>query len=156
MDGHGIVVRPVQGRPCTRLSFLLQQLEILMNRSTSAFFSLAALACALPLGAAHADGDIARGKAAFVQCAACHSVTGANGVGPHLDGVFGREAGKVAGFRYSPNMQKSTTKWDDKTLDEFLAAPTRVVPGTTMPINVPSAQMRQDLVAYLKSLNAGK
>jgi cytochrome c len=144
------------GTPPRTASILLQQLEILMNRSTSVLLSLAALACAVPVGAAHADGDIGRGKAAFAQCAACHSVTGANGVGPHLDGVFGREAGKVAGFRYSPNMQKSTIKWDDKTLDEFLAAPSRMVPGTMMPINVPNAQMRQDLVAYLKSLNAGK
>jgi cytochrome c len=139
-----------------RFSFPCSSWRFMMNRSTHAFLTLAALACILPLRLAHADGDIARGKSAFVQCAACHSVTGANGVGPHLDGVFGRDAGKVAGFHYSPNMANSKTAWNEATLDAFLKAPTSVVPGTTMPINVPNAQMRQDLIAYLKSLNAGK
>jgi cytochrome c len=43
---------------------------------------------------------------------------GRNGVGPNLNGVFGRQAGSVSGFNYSPAMKASGLKWDDKTLNE--------------------------------------
>ena len=101
-----------------------------------------------------AAGDLARGKTVFSRCAACHSVTGKNGIGPHLDGAFGRIAGKAEGFRYSAGMAASTKAWDAQGLEAFLAAPTRAVPGTTMPLNVPNAQDRADLIAYLRSLAA--
>jgi cytochrome c len=40
-------------------------------------------------GVAYADGDAARGKKLFEECAACHSLErGVNGVGPSLQGVF--------------------------------------------------------------------
>jgi hypothetical protein len=38
----------------------------------------------------------------------------------------------VPGFDYSPAMKRSKIVWDEKTLDRFLAAPLKVVPGTTM------------------------
>lgn len=101
---------------------------------------------------ASADGDVLRGKTVFGRCIACHAVDGKNGVGPHLDGVFGRPAGKMEGFHYSRNLAASTMVWDDKNLDNFLSSPTRAIPGTTMPINVPSAQDRVDLIAFLKTL----
>lgn len=120
----------------------------------------ACLAALGGIGAAQAQtvdpgaGDLARGKTTFARCAACHSVTGRNGIGPHLDGAFGRVAGKAEGFRYSPGMAASTRPWDVQGLEAFLAAPTRAVPGTTMPLNVPGAQDRADLIAYLRSLAA--
>jgi cytochrome c2 len=44
--------------------------------------------------------------------------------------------------------------WDDQTLDNFLAAPAKAVPGTTMMITVPSASDRADMIAYLKTIDA--
>ena len=40
----------------------------------------------------------------------------------------------------------------DETLDEFLAMPMQKVPGTTMPMMLPDAKERADVIAYLASL----
>lgn len=90
---------------------------------------------------------------AFAACRACHSVVkGKSGIGPSLNGVVGRPAASVAGFNYSTALKNSKLTWDDKTLDEFLAAPTKKVPGTRMPIGTPDPAKRAALIAYLKSL----
>lgn len=92
------------------------------------------------------------GAQAFNTCKACHTLNkgGRNGLGPNLNGLFGRQAGTVAGFNYSPAMKASKLRWDDATLNEYLAAPTKKVPGSRMPIGVPDAARRAALIAYLK------
>jgi len=73
---------------------------------------------------AHADGDAARGKKVFAECAACHSLDkGVNGVGPSLNGVFDRKAGELADFRFSPAMKRSGLTWSARALDLFIADP---------------------------------
>ena len=81
-------------------------------------------------------------------------VEGRSGIGPNLAGLFGRPAGSIAGYNYSAAMKKSGLRWDEKTLDEFLAAPTKKVPGTKMPIAVADPAKRAALIAYLKSATA--
>jgi cytochrome c len=58
-------------------------------------------------------------------------------------------------------MKRSGIVWNARTLERFLAAPTEVVPGTTMTYaGVPDAGERRDLVAYLarqgRSADCGK
>lgn len=90
---------------------------------------------------------------AFAACKACHTVQkGAkSGLGPNLNGVVGRPAASVPGFNYSPAMKGSKLRWDEATLNQFLAAPTKKVPGTRMPIGMADPAKRAAIIAYLKS-----
>jgi cytochrome c len=99
--------------------------------------------------AASAKGDAGHGEQLYARCAACHALA-YDRVGPRHCGLLGRKAGGVAGFDYSPAMKKSGIVWTAKSLDAFLAAPTKRVPGTTMTYaGIPDAQERADLIAYL-------
>jgi cytochrome c len=104
--------------------------------------------------AARAEGDAAAGETVFKRsCAFCHSLDpAAKKQGPHLDGLIGRPAGSVAGFNYSPALAQSGIVWSADSLDAFLAAPTRRVPGNKMSVGVPSEKNRADLIAYLLSI----
>src|SRR3984957_18876092 len=111
--------------------------------------------------AGQTPGDPANGKVLFQQsCALCHaSALGAggqaiSGQGPSLVGVVGRGAASLANFNYSKALRGSGLTWDAATLDRFLAAPSAAVPGTTMPIPVPSAASRADIIAFLSTLVA--
>jgi len=107
------------------------------------------------------SADPARGKVLFQQsCALCHATVVspggllASGQGPNLVEVIGRAAASLATFNYSKALAASGITWSPESLDHFLAGPTAAVPGTTMPIAVPSAQDRQDLIAFLGTLTA--
>jgi cytochrome c len=114
-----------------------------------------ALLMTLPLaGAAHADGDAVRGELKFQDCAACHKLeAGANNVGPSLHGIFGRKAGELADFRYSPAIKRSGIVWSPETLDTFITDPQAVVPGNRMPYaGMANPGDRADLIAYLQKM----
>ena len=103
-------------------------------------------------GSALADGDAARGEKKFEDCAACHKLeAGANNVGPSLHGIFGRKAGEIADFRYSPAIKRSAIVWTPETIDKFITDPQGMVPGNRMPYaGMASAGDRADLIAYLQ------
>ncbi|MBS0477509.1 MAG: c-type cytochrome [Proteobacteria bacterium] len=92
--------------------------------------------------------------AAFAQCAACHSTEkGKMGIGPSLAGIYGTKSGDVAGYAFSDAMKGANLTWDDATLDKYLTAPAKVVPGTKMTfagLSDPAA--RQQVIEYLKTL----
>jgi cytochrome c len=112
----------------------------------------ACTACVMLPTVASAEGNPVRGRQLFNQCAACHSVTGQNKVGPALNGVVGRRAGAVPAFSYSPAMAAAKIVWNDKTLDSYLAAPTTMLRGTRMTIGVARAPDRADIISYLRTL----
>ena len=105
---------------------------------------------AAPLTAAARDA--AAGEKVFkIQCTACHSVVpGKTGIGPNLHGVVGREAGTVPDFHYTAANKNSGLTWDAATLDRYLQAPQKVVPGTSMTYaGLKNDTQRADLIAYL-------
>jgi len=94
--------------------------------------------------------DAARGEQIYARCMACHALA-TDRVGPRHCGLFGRRAGSIAGFGYSPAMKASRIVWNDKTLDRFLTSPLKMVPGSSMTydgINDPNE--RADLIAFLR------
>ena len=111
-----------------------------------------AAALVVAAGAARADGDAARGEKRFVECAASHSLQrGVNDIGPTLYGIFGRKAGEVGDYRYSPALKRSGIVWTEGTLDTFIADSQATVPANRMPYaGMPNAADRADLIAYLQ------
>lgn len=108
-------------------------------------------------GGAETDAALlARGEKVFAKCKACHAVgEGAkNKIGPHLNGVLGRRAGSVEGFRYSKAMAargEEGLAWTPETLDAFLAAPKKFIPGTRMSFaGLAEPGDRAALITYLR------
>jgi cytochrome c2 len=93
------------------------------------------------------------GEAVFKKsCAICHTLeAGKNKIGPSLAGVVGRKAGSVAGFAYSAANKDSGDIWDEPTLDAYLTAPQKFMPGTKMVfVGLKDPGDRKALIEYLK------
>ena len=89
------------------------------------------------------------GEQLYTRCTACHALA-YDRVGPPHCGLFGRRAGSVPGFAYTPAMRGSGIVWNAATLDRFLTAPTKVVPGTSMTYDgISDAAERAALIAWL-------
>jgi cytochrome c oxidase assembly protein Cox11 len=100
----------------------------------------------------NAPPDPANGRAIFGErCSACHALDH-NGYGPMLGSVFGRRAGSAPGYDYSPALKKAGLLWTADHLNSWLADPQKFIPGVKMPVRVPDAASRRDLIAYLQSL----
>jgi len=117
-----------------------------------------ALAALLLTGAlavpAFAEGDAANGEKVFRRCIACHVIDQeTNRLGPHLIGVYGRQAGSVDGYTYSEGFADADFVWDETTLDPWLADPKAMIPGAKMLLKLAKPEDRADVIAYLKSLN---
>ncbi|MGH8222727.1 MAG: c-type cytochrome [Woeseiaceae bacterium] len=130
--------------------------------SRRAAASAAALAACIGLAAssfALGAGDSERGAMAFRSCIACHTLEpGRHLTGPSLAGVWGTKAASKETFRrYSEALRKSNVVWDERTLDAWLQAPQKLVPGNTMQFpGVADDAVRADLVAFLKAASEGK
>ncbi|MEE1657340.1 cytochrome c family protein [Microvirga sp. CF3062] len=119
-------------------------------------FVLSAALLLVGFGQAQAQ-DAAAGEKVFTQCRACHQVgeTAKNAVGPVLNGIFGRPAGSVEGYTYSPANKNSGITWDEAVFREYIQNPRAKIPGTKMVYaGLKDEQRINDLVAYLKQFNA--
>ena len=126
-----------------------------MHRDAISVALLFAVAClATPLTVfGLSPGDPVRGEKIYDRCIACHAID-RDRTGPRHAGLFGRRAGSLPDFPYSPAMKKAGANgliWNDETLDKFLESPTKYVSGTRMGYaGVKNGQERADLIAYLK------
>jgi cytochrome c len=127
---------------------------------------LAAASILVATGAARAaDPDAVpgasaeRGKRLFLQCAACHDLVPGDSrkVGPNLYSLIGRAAGSAPGPAASAALKASGIVWTPELLDQWLARPSAVVPGTIMAFaGVAKAEDRASLVAYIQHEAAAK
>ena len=118
------------------------------------------------------DGNAEQGKKVFNKCMTCHRIgEGAKIlVGPVLTGVVGRHAGVYPGFSYS-NLNKAAGAnglvWTEENIFEYLANPNAflkkfltekgkadlAVGSTKMVFNLPNAEQRKDVIAFLKTFS---
>ncbi|MGD0105324.1 MAG: c-type cytochrome [Rhodopila sp.] len=113
------------------------------------------LGVAAVTSSAWASGDdVTAGQNVFAaRCAACHGLNPTRKPGPPLTAVYGRRAGSVASYQYSAALKAAPITWNDATLDRWLRSPPAFIPGVNMQAQVDSEQDRQNLIAYLKSLD---
>jgi cytochrome c len=108
---------------------------------------------------AFAAGDPVAGEAVFKKCMTCHSIgEGArNKIGPVLNGVLGRIAGSVEGFKYSHGLVDAGAAgliWTPETLVPWLHKPNDVVAGTKMTFAGLADQADIDnVIAYLATFS---
>lgn len=111
----------------------------------------AASGAAVAQASAAAAGET---PAAFGQCKVCHTTEpGKHLIGPSLSGIHGRPAAAAPGYPYSTALKQAGLTWDDATLDRFLEAPMKTVPGTKMAYaGIKDAAKRREVIDYLKTL----
>lgn len=100
--------------------------------------------------------DAENGEQVFRKCRACHQIgDGArNMVGPQLNNIVGRPAGKVEGFNYSQANKeagKDGLVWTEEKLMEYLKNPKAFMPKTKMVFaGLKDEADRKDVIAFLK------
>ncbi|MEM9912428.1 MAG: cytochrome c family protein [Pseudomonadota bacterium] len=99
----------------------------------------------------YAVADVGSGERVFGKCKACHALDqGANGTGPYLYGVVGRNVDAAEGFGYSGALSEVVDVWTPEHLDAFLLKPKTYAPGTTMSFNgLAKPEDRANVIAYL-------
>jgi len=127
-----------------------------MNRAVL-LSAIVATAC---LGATSLSAqDVENGAEIFKRCRACHDVgpTAKNKVGPILNGIVGRKAGTIEGFKYSDANLKAGADgwvWTEEKMMEYLLNPRAAMPGNKMAFaGLKDEQDRKDLIAYLKQFS---
>jgi cytochrome c len=99
-------------------------------------------------------GDAQRGRLAFGPCRTCHYPEAVMGHknGPNLHRIFGKVAGKQAGFAYySEPFKAAQFVWTPQLMDAWLENPMAMFPDSSMmSLGEPDPQRRADLIAYLE------
>jgi cytochrome c len=119
---------------------------------------LLAASIVIAAGAAPASAqDVAKGQLVFNRCRACHAIGGGarNKAGPQLNGVVGRKAASVPGFKYSDAMSAAAgggLVWTEANLAAYLESPDAFLPRGVMAFaGVKDAGDLGDLIAFLKT-----
>ncbi|MEH6665506.1 MAG: cytochrome c family protein [Brevundimonas sp.] len=105
------------------------------------------------LPAPYSEADTENGRRVFARCRSCHTLPqgGPNMTGPNLWGVFGRQAGSLEGYNYSPALREADFTWTAERLDQWLNDPRGFLPGNKMAFaGVRDETDRRDLIAWLK------
>ncbi len=107
------------------------------------------------LGSLLANASASSGERKGALCKSCHSFEkgGANGTGPNLWDIVGRQVASVDGFNYSTALEDFGGEWTYERLDEYLKNSQGYIPGTAMVQRIGKDDQRADILAYLGSLS---
>ena len=106
------------------------------------------------------QGDAEKGAKLFRKCKSCHMVgdKARNRVGPHLNELFGRKAGSLDGYDYSPDLVREGADgltWTTEKLHIYLENPKALVSQTFMNFRgLKDEQDRKDVLAFLRQYSA--
>ncbi|MEP0962616.1 MAG: c-type cytochrome [Roseobacter sp.] len=100
--------------------------------------------------------EMSNGERQFQRkCSICHTLgpDSERRAGPTLYGLFGRPAGTVKTYPYSPTLETAQLIWSESTVDRlFDIGPDHFIPGSKMPMQRITVQTdRDDLIAFLKA-----
>lgn len=124
----------------------------------AAFLALTVFCLSASLASAQ---DAKAGAKVFKKCRSCHTIgEGAkNKVGPHLNGMFGRTAGSIEGFKYSKAMRARGADglvWNNQNFIEFITKPKKFIKKTRMGFGgLRKEKDRLNLIAFLKAQSVG-
>src|SRR6056297_974859 len=107
------------------------------------------------MAAIFASADASKGERVFNKCKACHVLEdGANGVGPHLYDVVGRDVGAVGDYGYSGALSEVADVWTAEELYAFLENPAGYAPGTSMGFaGLGKSEDRANVIAYMDQVD---
>jgi len=107
------------------------------------------------LGEMMASATIGVGERRIALCKSCHTFEqgGANGTGPNLWNIVGRQVASVPGFKYSNALKELGGVWTYDRLDQYLKDSQGFVPGTAMVQRFNKDDQRADMLLYLRSLS---
>lgn len=134
----------------------------MMRLATYAVMTGVALASVAPVFAeetASDIGDVNHGEEIFEMCSGCHQIgrDAEHGIGPHLNGIFGRKAASFDSFNYSDGIKRARRDglvWDLRGLDAYVENPKALVSGTRMSFDgLDVKQDRDDVLAYLRQFS---
>ena len=101
--------------------------------------------------------ELALGERMYRRCYACHALEPGRNTpaGPTLHDIVGRAIAAEPGFNYSPALRRLAERqgrWSPMLLDQFLADPAAVAPGTEMGFpGLEDPSERQALLRWLES-----
>ena len=104
-----------------------------------------------------ASADISAGERVARRCTSCHVFDegGANGTGPALWDVMGRDVAAVGGFNYSAAMveyAQGGTEWGYQNMYDYLESPRGYVSGTAMSFaGLRDQTDRINIIAYMRA-----
>ena len=110
----------------------------------------------VPIAELLATANAKDGAAAAKVCETCHNFAEGKGpkIGPDLYGVVGRKIASNSTFAYSDAIKKLSGDWTFDLLNQWIAGPQKVAPGTKMTFaGIPDEKKRADVIAFLDSLS---
>ena len=109
------------------------------------------------LGLLLASADALKGERTMkAKCATCHTWNegGADGTGPHLYGIMGKDIASIPGFSYSSGLEALEGNWTYEEMDAWLENPGTHVPGTKMAFaGLRKTPERMNMLAFLASVS---